>query len=35
MIHEIIARAPERARRAALKTIENNAAEFAAHGLET
>jgi hypothetical protein len=34
MIHEIIARAPERARRAAWKIVENNAAEFA-HGLES
>jgi hypothetical protein len=34
MIHEIIARAPERARRAAWNIVEKNAADFAARGLE-
>jgi len=34
MIHEIISRAPERARRADWKIVEKNAADFAAHGSE-
>jgi hypothetical protein len=34
MIHEIIARAPERARRAAWKIVEKNAADFAVHRFE-
>jgi hypothetical protein len=34
MIHEIIARAPERARRADWARVQQSAADFAAHGLE-
>ena len=34
MIYEIIARAPERARRAAWKIVEKNAADFAVHRFE-
>jgi hypothetical protein len=34
MIHEIIARVPERARRAAWKIVEKNAADFAARGFD-